>query len=210
MEEQMDIEYCVRKRKPVEQPYKLLQPSMFNHIASEIRREKHLLEAAPGCLQFSYEDGFGVVVLTKDGRPVGHTRLHFLLGREHRLGGWLELGSTWVHKDFRGNGINREMYRLLLPLHNQQYNIVATTTNVGSLAVGEEFGFVSVHRKSLPPEVWQNSCCCPLSKTGASEPNNHDCQLAHGEPQQLRRIAACWFRVTPETAARLNLESALV
>jgi len=186
----------------------VIPPSTFKVIAKAIAGEPHLLPTPDGCLQFSYEDGLAVVVLDDNDRPVGYSRLQVILGCGHPDGGWYELGSTWVHPQHRGNGVNLQMYRLLLPLHTEK-NILATTTNGASIHVGEQIGLVVIGRKELREKVWQASCCCPCSKTGASKPKNEDCQLAHGEPQKRTGVPSCWFRVTPQTAERLNLVSAL-
>lgn len=183
-------------------PYKRFESRVFEVIASAIRTEQHLLEVGSMCLEWSYNDGYAVVA-TRGDEPVGYTRLSFLTGGAD---GFLELGSTWVHPKYRNNGINKEMYRLLLPKHADK-NILATTTNLGSIIVGEECGFVAVRRKDLPESIWRFSCCCPLAKTGATKGDNSDCRLAHGEPQRDKQASACWFRVTPQTAERLKLES---
>lgn len=203
------IRYFMRKGK--EKDYKRFDISLFDRIAAAIRVEKQLLEVGSLSLLWSYDDGYAVVALNERDEPVGYTRLSILLGPdlEDNNRRWLELGSTYVHKDYRDNGINKAMYRLLLPEHAHKDNILATTTNVASIAVGEDFGFVPVERKKLPIKVWKNSCSCPLEKTSASSMTNDDCKLAHGEPQKLHGVTACWFRLTPETAAHLQLESCM-
>jgi GNAT superfamily N-acetyltransferase len=206
LETPMQLQYCMRDKTREDKPSKDIPPSVFNTIAAAIATEPMLLPTAPGALQLSYEDGFAVVVLDEDEKPVGYTRLHFLFGYtdyETKSGAWLELGSTWVHHRLRGNGINEQMYRMLLPLHTEQ-NIMATTTSMVSLSVGERVGFVPIFRRQLEQKVWEDSCCCPHEKTHSEDKKNHGCKLARGEPQ-CNTAASCWFRITPETARRLHL-----
>ena len=184
-----------------------LPPGMFDTISARFREEPDLLPVEPGALQLSHEDGYAVVAVDEDsGEPVAYTRLQFLLAGTHPLGPWLELGSTWVNPNYRRQGINLHMYSLLLP-HHVDENILATTTNTQALENGKHLNFVLVHRRQLPTEVWLASCCCPTEKTHSPDAANQGCTRAFGEPQ-CGTEGVCWFRVTPETAARLKLAQA--
>lgn len=190
------IRYCMT-RKP--EPGEELSEEVFKRLSEAIANEPALLAIEPEMLRYSYEDGYAVVAL--DGEtPIGYTRIHPILADHHPLGGWYELGTTLVLKPYRGLGINLEMYRMLLPRHTQR-NIIATTTNGSSLVIGHQMGFVTIPRKKLPEEVWRASCTCPVSKTKSETSGNSGCVLAHTEDQQEGQLS-CFFRVTPETAAR--------
>lgn len=198
------LEYCIRKGKKPD--FRKLSEEIFDKIAEAIKTEKDLLPVKSEYLKWSYEEGYAVVVLDGD-EPVGYTRLSALFAGGGDERPWLELGATWVHPDYRCEGINREMYNLLLPEHADK-NILATTTNEGSLIVGQVCGFVQVCRRQLPDKVWKASCVCPSKKTGTESKDREDCRLAHGEPQTPPKIRSCFFRVTAETAARLPLPRA--
>lgn len=161
-------------------------------IAKAFEEEKHLLAIEPSEILLSFLNELSVIGLNEKREPVCHTRLI-------PLNGWFELGSTWVHPDYRSQGLNLAMYRKFLPRHIGK-DIFATTTNPSSLKVGEQLGFVTVTRKQLPIEVWQASCVCPKSKTGEQGPQR--CHLAFGENQGL---SLCYYRITPETAERHGL-----
>ncbi len=198
----MHLDFLLRKGKA--EPYKKISFNVFQEIEREIKTEKHLISVGAESLESSYDTGHAVMVF--DGtRPVAYTRLSFLHGGDDDLGVWMELGSTWVRMEYRKKKINRDMYSLLLPSH-RDLNILATTTNLRSLEIGQEFGFVPVQRQDLPPFVWRESCSlCPQHKTRALSKDNTDCRLAHGEAQREGSMR-CWFRVTPETAKRHNLK----
>lgn len=209
----MNLRYCMKRRKHAGGPQLPLHgsveeadlsPGVFDTISMKFREEPDLLDVEAGDLEWSYQDGYAVVVLNEDtGEPVAFTRLQFLIAAEHPLGAWLELGSTWVAEPCRRKGINLQMYTLLLPHHVDQ-NILATTTNTKALENGRHMNFVLVHRRQLPLEVWTASCCCPVEKTHSPDPANHGCVRAYGE-SQCGSEGVCWFRVTQETAARLRL-----
>lgn len=195
MAEKRCLEFCLRAGET--QPYKPLAIPIFRQIEGAIRSEKHLLPVGAEHLQASYEEGHAVVVL--DGESaVAYTRIVRLTDGDD---GWWELGTTWVHREYRDKGINKRMYAMLLPWHDCK-NILATTTNPTSLEVGVCFGFVRIPRRLLPEKVWKYSCCCPPKKTGALQTDNSDCRLAHGEPQSESSEIRCWMRVTKPTAER--------
>lgn len=186
-------------RKP--QQFEKFEDSVFNYLSEEIAREPALLPTEPLALQWSFEGGFAVIAFD-DEQVVGYTRIHPLFADDHPGGGWYELGTTWVAESHRGRGVNKAMYDLLLPQHTHR-NILATSINVASIAVGEQMHFAMVPRKELPEHVWRESCSCPMTKTKAEGGDNAGCTLAWSEPQH-RHGVTCFFRVTPETAARLH------
>lgn len=193
------IRYCITV-KP-EQPEEFTD-EVYKRLSDGISEEPALLPTEPLALQWSFEGGFAVIAFDEN-VPVGYTRLHPLLAEEHPSGGWWELGTTLVLESHRSRGINKAMYELLLPYHKDR-NIIATSINLASIAVGEQMDFVGITRKSLPEEVWRESCTCPLSKTGCSD-GNVNCALAWQEPQHRRGGKTCFFRVTKETAQRHEL-----
>jgi GNAT superfamily N-acetyltransferase len=177
----------------------IIKPETFEKISSSFLTEKSLMAALAGHLAQSYTDGLAVLALDENENPVGYTRLQYLLTHEHPLGAWFELGSTWVAPTYRGRGISKSMYELFLPLHREK-NILATTTNLAALSVGEKMNFVKIPRKELPEPVWRASCICPIEKTGVHE--NTNCILAWSEKRGIKE--PCWFRVTQETYNRLR------
>lgn len=167
----------------------------FAFLAQEIKKEKHLLHPSAQELQQSFEAGLSLILFEGD-KLIAHTRLTPLADS------WYELGSTWVLKSHRGRGISNELYAIFLETHKDK-NILATTTNEIALQTGKHFKFVVIKRKQLPESVWKSSCTCSERKTGCIQ-GNISCRLAFGEPQ-LHVNATCFFRVTPETAARIGL-----
>lgn len=167
----------------------------FAFLAKRIASEKHLLHPSSQELQQSFEDGLSLLLF--DGEmPIAHTRLTPLAD------GWHELGSTWVHKGYRGRGLSNDLYAIFLETHKEK-NILATTTNMIALQTGKHFKFVLIKRRQLPESVWKSSCTCSASKTGCIN-DNLSCRLAFGEPQKHVNDT-CFFRVTAETAARNGL-----
>lgn len=176
--------------------------ALCRKVAEGFNGEPHLLKVSPEELEESFSEGRSMFILTEDGEPIGHTRLVQLTGPLSPNGEWYELGSTWIHPHYRGQNLNVRLYQEFLALHADK-NILATTTNEASLAVGRKLGFALIRRKLLPDEVWRASCVCSFHKTGAKD--NVHCKLAWGEDQACG--GPCWFRVTAETAARLELVS---
>jgi GNAT superfamily N-acetyltransferase len=176
------------------------EAAIYNEISSAFLSEKNLLAVSPDHLEQSYLEGLAVIAFSSEGKPIGHTRLHYLLTELHPLGAWFELGSTWIHPNFRGQGIAKTMYELLLPFHREK-NILSTTTNLVAYIVAEKMGFVRIPRKQLPSQIWQASCTCPSDKTHADE--NGLCKLAWSEHENIDN--PCWFSVTPETFERLEV-----
>ena len=197
----MSIKYCITAGHPEDKPCDELK-QQFAEIEQAFLLEPSLLPVTAENLAASFGAGYAVLALDTIGGPVGYTRLQHLPADDHPIGPWFELGSTWVHPDFRGRKINETMYSILLPRHKDR-NILATTTNPISYQVGKQQGFVHVPRRALPEEVWKSSCVCPLAKTRSSSPDNSGCRYAHGEAQQSGSL--CWFRVTLETAVRNGL-----
>ena len=171
---------------------------IFQQISKAFKGEPHLLQVSAEELEESFNQGLSILVMS-EGRAVGHARLLKLTEKNSPSGEWYELGSTWVHKNYRNQQLNAQMYEHFLPRHEGK-NILATTTNTASLAVGRKLGFVLIPRKYLPENVWRSSCTCSAKKTGSSD--NLDCLLAYGEQQQCE--GPCWFRITKFTAERLD------
>lgn len=174
--------------------------TIFDEIADAFQGESHLLSVSAHDLRRSFYEGCAVVALANLGqKPVGFTRISQIVDGAGGDESWFELGSTWVHGDYRHRGINRTMYELLLACHRNK-NVLATTTNEHSLMLGESIGLVLRKRKDLPENVWKASCVCAGSKMGAGCAEH--CARAFGEPQQ--QGANCYFRVTAETAKRIK------
>jgi len=172
---------------------------IFQQISRAFDNEPHLLKVSASELTESFDQKLSMVVML-GGKPVGHTRLLKLTEGDSSSGEWYELGSTWVHPDYRNHQLNAQMYEKFLPRHEDK-NVLATTTNVASLAVGRKIELVTIPRRSLPENVWVASCTCSAEKTGVDE--NSGCLLAYSEVQQCK--GPCWFRVTKSTAERLGL-----
>lgn len=206
----MDIQYYIRASGSEHLYSKKLEDlpdgsKTFDEVSKMLSSEpKTLLPQPPGVLEWSYQDGYAVVVLDRDVQNllIGYTRLMQLIAKSGDQPAWYELGSTWVHPNYRGNGITKQMYKLLLPNHADA-NILATTTSSFAIHVGEQLGFVPVSRKTLPAVVWKSSCTCPRTKTKSLDNENRGCILARGEAQR-EGDEVCWFRVTPETNKRLQ------
>jgi len=165
-----------------------------SEIAEAFLHEPHLLKVSPQDFRLSFLENLSVIGFTPDGRVVCHARLI------HLVSTWFELGGTYVHPDYRGRKINHEMYRVFLPRHAEK-DILATTTNPISRAVGQYLGFTEIPRRLLPEKVWRASCSCPIEKIGTFD--QAVCPLAFSE--SARQTDLCYFRVTPETARRHGL-----
>ncbi|MCR4328365.1 MAG: hypothetical protein NUV53_02495 [Patescibacteria group bacterium] len=163
-------------------------------IVDAFSREPHLLGVMFESVRASFMKGLSVIGFTAIGEVVCHARLIPLTGN------WFELGSTYVFPEYRGKGANHAMYSVFLPRHTEK-DILATTTNPISRRVGEDLNFMEVPRRRLPSEAWRASCTCSVKKMGA--PNAEYCSLAFGEAK--RDSGICYFRITPETAARHGL-----
>ncbi len=174
-----------------------VSPKATAAIVKGFDGEPHLLPVTAADIEQSLAGGLALVIV-EDDEPIAFTRLVPLVE------GWYELGSTWVRSDCRGRKLNHRMYEFFLPLHREK-NILATTTNPASLAVGRDVGMVLIARKTLPPYVWRATCSfCPASKIGTIDVAA--CRLAWQEDQCT--AGPCWIRVTAETAQRFNLASA--
>lgn len=172
---------------------------VFQQISRAFDHEPHLLKVSASELMKSFDQRLSMVVMFEN-KPVGHTRLLKLTDSDSPGGEWYELGSTWIHVDYRNHQLNAQMYEKFLPRYEDK-NVLATTTNIASLAVGRKLEFVTLPRRVLPENVWVASCTCSAEKTGVDK--NSDCLLADSEAQQCR--GPCWFRVTKFTAERLGL-----
>jgi hypothetical protein len=178
-----------------------LPESFFEPIARAFAQEHHLLPVTSASFCESFAAGLALIGVSSAGEPVACTRLTPLLDNTAPEQ-FYELGSTWVRPDYRDQQINHEMYRIFLGLHQDKL-ILATTTNYGSLKVGQDLGLVQVRRRQLPEKVWRASCTCPSAKTGCTRANE-GCTRAYGE-EQLGDGDICWFRITPRTADCLHL-----
>ena len=116
------------------------------------------------------------------------TRLNYLvvgcialwhLGRDEQNRDWFELGTLWVHPDYRYHGsrhmpIADALYRRILS-ENQSKNILATTTNLSAIHLGMRHGMQMIPYASLPKKTHKATCVCPFEKTGTH--NNMKCPL---------------------------------
>lgn len=159
-------------------------------VAEAFKVEDHLLPIKTQAICESLERGLAILALAGED-AVGFSRLIPLVDN------WYELGSTWVHKDWRGRNLNKQMYQEFLPGHVDK-NILATTTNPVSVAVGESLGFVHIARKSLPECVWRATCICPAAKTRVND--NTQCTLAAFESFAAKQ--PCLTRITAQTWLR--------
>ena len=173
---------------------------IFEQVASAFDRDKLILSVPAKALADSFFAGLSVLVLNPDGMAIGYTRITPL----YEAGGqsWFELGSSWVHEDYRNQGLITASYRKLLS-RNEDKNIMATSSTQAALAVGKKLGFVFVARKDLPEPTWRACCICPKEKSGAD--NNDLCLRAYNEPQQSG--LNCYTRVTKATAERFELKT---
>lgn len=168
----------------------------FSYLSEITEREPHLLPQTAESLKKQFNNGLSVIAIS-DGILIGHTTLLLLTTDPEPF---YEVGTTWVHEDWRGKGINTEMYVRLFALHRNK-NILGTTTNPASMRVGVHLDMIAVPRRSLPYPVWNSSCICPPEKTGSDNP--HSCSHAWTEHQC--GDVPCVFRVTKETAERYGL-----
>jgi len=171
--------------------------SAFGFLAEQMSIEPHLLHPRSESLEESFREGLSLIIMA-DGLPIAHTRLIPLLN------GWYELGSTWVHPQHRHKGLSNVLYERFLGLHKDK-NVLATTTNPIAMQTGRHLHFVTVRRAELPEQVWRASCSCSPEKTGCHN-GNRSCHLAFGEVKQNGH-PLCYFRVTPETAGRVCIDS---
>ena len=175
-----------------------ISEDIFEQVADAFNHDNNILNVPAKALSDSFFAGLALLVLNDEGMAIGYTRLMLL----HEADGerWYELGSTWVHKAYRNQGLNTASYRKLLTQHEDK-NILATSSTKAAIAVGKKLGFVFVARKALPLKVWQACCICPKYKTGVD--NNELCERAYAEAQQSG--VNCYTRVTKPTADRLNI-----
>ena len=170
---------------------------IFQKISQAFADEGRLLQYLRATeLIGSFTQGLSMVVLLGN-NPVGHTKLVRLTEYDSPGGEWYELGSTWIHPEYRRRHLAVQLYERFLQIHDDK-NILTTTTSAAAQGVGEKLGFVTVERKKLPEKVWTASCTCPKWRTGVDD--NAQCLLAYGEMQQSG--GPCWFSVTRSTALR--------
>lgn len=173
---------------------------LLRQVSESIRSESHLLPQNAAGLQEQFEKDLSVIVVDEMGEIVGHATL-WLLVDQSSVGEVYELGTTWVHPDYRGHGVNTEMYKHFLERHKGK-NILATTTNPASVAVGRQAGLRTIPRKLLPITCWKASCICPSSKTGTKD--NISCKLARGEKNANEEGLLCYFRVNTTLSEKLK------
>ena len=90
---------------------------VFEKIAKAFVGERHLLKVEPEGLARSFSVGLALIGMVGS-EPIAYTRLTRFLSEAEASSGraWYELGSTWVHPDWRGLHIGTTLYELFLPV----------------------------------------------------------------------------------------------
>lgn len=175
-----------------------ISEDIFVQVADAFNHDKNIIDVPANELADSFYAGLGLIVLNPEGKAIGYTRLLLIVEVDGQP--WFELGSTWVHEDYRNQGLITVSYRKLLAQHEDK-NILAASSTKAAIAVGKKLGFVFVARRNLPELVWRACCICPKEKTDVDD--NNVCLRAYGESQQTGPI--CFTRVTKTTAERYKL-----
>ncbi|PJE76574.1 hypothetical protein COV05_04365 [Candidatus Uhrbacteria bacterium CG10_big_fil_rev_8_21_14_0_10_48_16] len=97
--------------------------------------------------------------------------------------GFVEIGSVWVDKDFRGQGLSHQIYDAVPGLPGIQ-NVIAfgVTTNPISVHVGERVGLTIVEDWTTPVS-WRLSCG-PCEVVAPAD-----------QPTCKKRNTSCWLRI---------------
>ncbi len=110
--------------------------ALQRHMSAE---SSVLLPTTPESMQASYEKGLAVVLTSEQGEAVGYLRFSVLLDAEkkERLGlqntipDVLEIGSAYIHPDFRGgvySAFRNEALSMVLPAMQEGHLLVLGTT----------------------------------------------------------------------------------
>lgn len=162
--------------------------------------EPHLLTKTREQLEPAARDGRVTLAIDtgERGRVVGCIIL-WDLGRDHTGAMWYELGTFVVVPDHRYKArgpkampIGDALYRRLLHTHRDK-NILATTTNIHAIHIGQRHGMQMVSFTDLPPGIHRATCICPMDKTGATD--NITCRI---------KDRSCRVRVPFPTWARIG------
>lgn len=218
-------------------------------LAEEMNANGDLLTVDPRNLEQSIAQGLGaVIVMIIDGRevPVAISRLSRLisdetgdaLGLNQEQRNVLELGSVFVKKDFRSQGLGTRVQGATLAISQEQHAngsqlVIGTTKEIRELgAIAHKFGirgiaFKPVHHFEYP-FVGPLTCVCRPEEP----PFGTGCQYGEQCPQRIDRadvpqivirsriprrqdvnhydthIACTMFVSNPETAQKFNDEYA--
>ena len=170
--------------------------AMFNRFAESMQGETHLLPQDGAVLERQFKNGLSAIAI-ENGKIVGHTTLWEIATD------WYEIGTTFVAKEYRGKHINKHLYEILLNA-NKDKNILETTTNEISIHVGQNLGFITIKRDSLPSNTFVGACICKQHKTASSDPLI-SCKLAWNGDEWTpfsNWITPCHVRVTLGTFQR--------
>src|SRR6185295_19244430 len=99
----MEFDFCT------ELPESVNPDDIFHQVSRAFDNEPHLLKVSASELMESFYGGLSMIVM-HESKPVGHTRLLRLTTCDSPSGEWFELGSTWIHSDYRNHQLNAQMY----------------------------------------------------------------------------------------------------
>ncbi len=169
----------------------------YEQVEAITRAEPQLLTKTRAELEPAAREGHVLIALdtTCDMRVVGGIVL-WDLDRDERRQMWYELGTFFVHPEYRFSRtrlpIGDTLYARLLA-ENVGKNILGTTGNIHAIHTGARHGMQMIRFSDLPEEVRRASCICPSSKTGVTD-NTH-CRL---------RDTLCRVRISHDTWMRMG------
>lgn len=167
-------------------------------IVAATEREEHLPEKTFTQLKRIAEQGLVIVATdsTRNHLVVGSVAL-WPLGKDEEGHEWYEMGTLWVHKEYRHSGkkntrIAHALFRRCLMTHADK-NILANTTNNTAIHFGIRHDMVNISFYILPKAIHRTTCVCPVSKTATTD--NMSCPIKDG---------MCRLFVTHETWQRIG------
>lgn len=154
--------------------------SWIAQVVEATRNEQHLLSKTSAELRtVANEHHIIIAVDTRRKHMVVGCIALWNLGQDTQGRNQFELGTLWVHTEYRFHGtrhmpIADALYRRILG-DNQDKDILATTTNLSAIHLGMRHGMQMISFWSLPKETHIATCVCPPEKTGTH--NNMKCPL---------------------------------
>jgi len=151
---------------------------IWEDLSSAMHSEKTILNSrtSPENLAQSYRQGLAIVKLLRDD-VVG------FISAWPVAGGFIELGSAWVRKDMRGQGIGNDLYKEAKQLHGIQEDICfAITQNPFALKAGFHAGLIQ-NGNWNDPVPWELTC------------GPCDVVLDAEKLSCPRRSTTCWLRI---------------
>lgn len=137
------------------------------YMSKQMKTEEHLLPQGPMELLKQMLLGRSLVIFY-DGQIIGHASMWPLLDN------WYELGTVWVHPDYRHHGIGKIVFSEIVKAHKTR-QFMLTTTNPIIMKLSHENGLHNASFWQLPQSVHQATCVCSSTKTGTD--NNMICQI---------------------------------